>query len=468
MRHFIIICVLFFSAFRGLQAQDKDLSILTFDEYLGFVKSFHPIVRQANIDIDESQAKLMKARGAFDPKLEVDYNRKKFKGTEYFDRLNATFKIPTWYGIEFKGNFEDNSGVYLNPQAKVPEDGLYNVGVSVSLAKGLLMNKRMAMLKQAKLFLEQTKADRQLMVNDILYESSLAYFNWIKAYKKKTVYENFLENAELRFNAVKKNYELGDKPAIDTLEAKITVQNRKLELEKSRIQFIKASLELSNFLWLDNYVPLEIQDNVIPDVETPLFIDEVLQITDFDLQGILIEQHPKMQSLRFKYDGLDIERRLMANNLLPQVDLEYNFLSETPEVINSFNTANYKAGLGVRFPLLLRKERGDLKLAKLKLQDMKYEMALTEVSLKNKFDALSQQVDSYNYQTQITDEVVQDYGALLKAEERKFSLGESSLFLINSRESKLIESQLKAVDIENELLSVKADLFRLSNGITQE
>ena len=84
--------------------------VLRFDEYLGYVKKFHPIVKQAQLVIDESQAKLMKSRGAFDPKFEVDYDRKKFKGTEYFDKLNSMFKIPTWFGVELKASFEENTG----------------------------------------------------------------------------------------------------------------------------------------------------------------------------------------------------------------------------------------------------------------------------------------------------------------------------------------------------------------------
>ena len=57
-------------------------SIISLSEYLGYIKAFHPIVKQANLIISESEAKLMKSRGAFDPKLEVDYDRKKFKNTE--------------------------------------------------------------------------------------------------------------------------------------------------------------------------------------------------------------------------------------------------------------------------------------------------------------------------------------------------------------------------------------------------
>ena len=47
---------------------------------------------------------------------------------------------------------------------------------------------------------------------------------------------------------------------------------------------------------------------------------------------------------------------------------------------------------------------------------------------------------------------------LLSAEERKFFLGESSIFLVNSRESKLIDSQLKAISVLNDYLNSKVIL----------
>ena len=152
-------------------SQNKIDSILTLSEYIGYVKKFHPIVKQAELKTSEGEIKLMKARGAFDPKLEVDYDKKKFKNTNYFDKLNTTFKIPTWYGIEFKGNYEKNSGSFLNPEFTVPEDGLYSAGVSASLAKGLLTNERMATLKKAKIYRSQARADQQMLENEILYKS---------------------------------------------------------------------------------------------------------------------------------------------------------------------------------------------------------------------------------------------------------------------------------------------------------
>ena len=229
-----IIAIIFLSFGVIGYAQTNDLSnVLRFDEYLGFVKKFHPIVKQAQLVIDESQAKLLKSRGAFDPKFEVDYNRKKFKNTEYYDRLNGTFKIPTWFGIEIKAAFEENSGQYLNSEAFVPDDGLYSAGLTVPLGQGLLINNRMASLKQAKLFREQAKVDRDIYVNNILFEASLVYFKWLKAYNEFLLFEAILKNAEQRFLGVKKGVEVGENAKIDATEARIAVNNRKLGLEQS-------------------------------------------------------------------------------------------------------------------------------------------------------------------------------------------------------------------------------------------
>jgi len=465
MRYIFLLLIFLFSGSVTAQVENPLDTIMSLDEYLGYVKTYHPIVKQANLIINEGEAKLLKARGAFDPKLEVDYDRKKFKNSEYYDKLNATFKIPTWYGIELKANFEENTGEFLNPEFNVPTDGLYSAGVSVSLARGLLINERMAMLKQAKLFTQQAQVDQQLLVNEILYEASITYFKWLKSYRNNEVYQSFLSNAALRFDGIKKSYTAGEKAAIDTLEARLTLNTRKLDLEKARINYVKSSLELSNFLWLNNNTPVELKETISPDTTTFERIDEILNVTGFDNEDFDVEAHPKIQSLNFKYESLQLNKRLKQNLLLPQIDLQYNFLSQTPDEVGTFNTQNYKAGLNISFPLFLRKERGDLRLAKLKLQDVDFERTTTRVALKNKINAVTQEITSYQVQNRLTQELVEDYGVLLKAEERKFFLGESSLFLVNSREAKLIENKIKAIDLENKYFKTKASLFNIMANI---
>ena len=444
-------------AFKG-QAQQDSL-VLGFKEYLGYVKKYHPVAKQAQLNIAMGQANLMKARGGFDPKIEVDYERKEFKGTEYWDRLNTTFKIPTWFGIELKGNFQQNEGYYLNPDETLPEDGLYSAGVSMSLAQGFWINERMATLRKAKYFREQSKAEQDLQVNEVLYRASVAYFDWVQAHKDAKVYQDFLENAEIRFNGVRESALAGDKAMIDTVEAKIAVRNRALGFEQAKVNLMKKSLELSNFLWIEE-VPVELQEGVRPDEDMALDVDSTLEIQGVPLDSFDLESHPKLVSLEYKIEGLQVDKRLKTNKLLPKLDVEYNFITDTPEYLKSFITENYKGGLSFQLPLFLREERGDLKLAKFKLKDAQFERDNAQVEIQNKVTAIYKELDSYVVQNQLIDDIVTDYSTLLAAEERKFSFGESSLFLINSRESKLIDAYLKQNEMENKFFKTKATLFK--------
>ena len=455
--------LIFFSLFHCvaiLQGQQTDTLVLSFKEYLGYVKKYHPIAKQANLTLAIGQANLLKARGGFDPKIEADYERKKFKGIEYWDRLDATFKIPTWYGVELKGGFEQIDGVFINPDETLPEEGLYSAGVSVSLARGLWINERMATLKKAKFFREQTKADRDILINEILFESSLAYFDWLQAYNSNIIHKNFLSNAQARYTGIRKRAIAGDIAAIDTLEAKITVQNRALSYEQAKVVLMKKALKLSNYLWLNDNIPIELQPNVIPDTTIRESINETLEISGKTLDSFTVENHPKLESIGFKINQLQVDKKFKANKLLPRIDLEYNFLTETPGQINSFDTQEYKGGLNFLFPLFLRKERGDLKLAKYKLQEVEFEFDNTQVQIRNAILSIYRELDSFEIQNQLISEIVLNYERLLAAEERKFSFGESSVFLINSRELKLIDAELKQNETQNKYFKAKAKLFK--------
>ncbi len=439
----------------------QDTLMLEFNEYLGYVIKYHPIAKQAQLTLGIGQANLMMARGGFDPKVEVDYARKEFKGTEYYNRLNATFKIPTWYGIELKGNFEQNDGDFLNPAETVPTDGLYSAGISVSLGRDSWINERMATLKQAKFFREQAKADMDILVNHILFNASLAYFDWLRAYNETQIYGNFLENTSIRFDGIKKSAQVGDVAAIDTVEAKIAMQNRALSLEQAKVEFRNKSLELSNFLWMGDNIPVELQPNVVPNTDLDLDsdIDTTLEILSKPSDSFAIENHPKIKSLFNKISGLKVEKKLKENQLLPRVDIEYNFLTETPELLNSFVMDQYKGAINFQFPLFLRKERGELKLAKFQLRDALYEFDNAEIEIWNKIRAINNELDSFKTQNNLINDIIGNYNTLLAAEERKFSFGESSIFLINSRENNLIDAKLKQTEVENKYFRAKAKLF---------
>jgi outer membrane protein TolC len=454
----LIFSILFFIGF-NVFGQENPSKEFTYNEFLGYVKKYHPLVKIANLNINEAQANLMMSRGGFDPKVEVDFDQKKFKDSEYYSILNSSFKIPTWYGIELKAGFDNNEGIYLNPENTVPNQGLTSFGVSIPVGQGLFINQRMADVRKAKIQIKLSQAEQQLEAINVLYEASIAYFNWKKNYNEVNLYENYLTNAKVRFKGIKISIEQGDKPAIDSVEAGIIVRNRELSLEDSNLKLAKAKLELSNFLWLENNIPLELQDDLIPEDKLEFTITETLRTNDL-LQNVSIENHPKINAWQAKIDMLNVERKLKANMLLPKLDFGYSYLSE-PSYIDNYRFEDYKIGVNFSFPLFLRKERGSLKLAKYKIQDAEYNLSLERLQLTNKINAQQTEINSLNRQIDIIEKLVVDYQTMLSSEERLFSFGESSIFLINSRENNLVSSQLSKINIENRFFVSNAELFKI-------
>ncbi len=441
-------------------AQDIASKELTYTEFLGYVKKYHPLVKNANLEINKAQANLMMARGGFDPKIEVDFSKKQFKDKEYYSILNSSFKIPTWYGIEIKAGFDNSDGVYLNPQNTLPNQGLTSLGVTVPLGQGLFINQRMADVRKAKMQMQLSQAERKLQAIAVLYDASQAYFNWKKNFNEVQLYEEYNKNAQIRFKGIQSLINQGDKPSIDSVEAGIIVKNRKLSLEDSNLKLAKAKLELANFLWLENNIPLELSDELIPETQLEFTIQESLKTNDLLNTDFSITNHPKINALQSKIDMLNVERKLKANMLLPKIDVGYSYISE-PSYIDNYQFEDYKIGLDFYFPLFLRKERGSLKLAKFKVQETEFALDLEKVQLTNKINAQKMEIESLLRQKELIKGLVQDNLTMLNSEERLFSFGESSLFLINTRENNLVSAQLSKIALENRFYISNSELFKI-------
>ncbi|WP_322549754.1 TolC family protein [Flavobacterium psychraquaticum] len=429
----------------------------SYNEFLGYVKKYHPLVKQANLKINEAQANLLQARGAFDPKIEVDFKEKQFKNTAYYSLLNSSFKIPTWYGIELKAGFDNAEGIYVNPENTLPNKGLTSFGISVPLGQGLFIDERMAAIRKAKIASNLNAAERNLQVVEVIYNASVSYMNWKKSFDEIKLYEDYLKNALIRYKGVQILIKEGDKPAIDSVEAGITLKTRSLNLENAKLKYTKAKLELSNYLWLENNIPLELNDLLQPEELLAKTIKETLKINE--LATISLENHSKIKALDAKIAMLKVDRKLKANLLLPKLDLSYTYLSE-PSYIDNYRFEDYKIGLNFSIPLFLRKERGSLKLANLKIEDTEFVLQFEKKNLENKIKSQQEEITSLEIQQDFNDALLNDYKILLNAEERLFEMGESSLFVINSRENSLVSSQINDIVLENSYFIALLSLYK--------
>ena len=131
---------------------------------------------------------------------------------------------------------------------------------------------------------------------------------------------------------------------------------------------------------------------------------------------------------------------------------------------NTFNSSDYKLGMSFNMPLFLRKERAKVKLTDIKILDSKLQQTQKFQDLKAKLEVLVSNDVILKQQRTLTQSMVNNYQTLLAAEIRKFEIGESSVFLVNSRENKLLELRQKLIDQDIKVLLNRTEMMRVSRS----
>lgn len=436
MRQLIVIICVFSHAF----AQDSlVISRLTMTDFLTQVKENHPIAVVTQNNVEMSQRVIQLAKGAFDPKAFAAIDQKYYDGKTYYSTLSSGIKIPTRFGVNFKAMGDFNSGAYLNPENRVPENGLTYLGIEVPLGQGLFTDENRATLKRAEVAYNQSAVEQQLTLNELLFSAGQQFIDWQKEEALLKLASEGLQLAKERLEQIKSNVALGDRAALDSVEANASYLLRKNDYLERQLAAQNARKNMSFYLWDKGLIPLELAASISP--EQLNVIEPKVRLIDS------LFNHPIMRSYNNKLSDLSIEQRWKKDQLKPKVYVNYNLL-QTPENLISMNYSylNYKWGASFAMPLFLRKERAGLAISGLKIENTELERTNKEREIATKLSVNLNEWNTYFNQTDVSQEIATNYQTLSTAERELFEIGESSLFLINSREMSYLSAQAKYIE----------------------
>lgn len=424
-------------------------SVLTFDEYISIVFDNHPIAKNARLAVPEANAYLLKAKGAFEPKFGYQNLQKQFDGKNYYTINSTAFKIPTWFGIDLKGGYDYNTGIYLSEEHILPSGGLWYGGLTLPVGQNLVIDERRTTLRKAQVLQNQALIEQKIGINDLLLEAASIYWDWYRASLTVKVSENAVKLAKDRFSNSKISAELGDNPYIDTLEAHILLQTRENELSQARIQEKNFRNQLNTYLWMKDATPLELTDFVHP--------QEDFKYTLLDNKELDTTNSIWLKYYAYKIQLSELDKRLKQEYLKPQLDLSYHPLLRTNgSAFPVYNPNDYKFGISASYGVLLRKERADLQLAKIKITELTNDLSFKQQEVLTKVNSTRFEFEQLTKQIEIQENLVQSYEVLTNAEITKFQMGESSLFLVNTREMKLIEARMKLYELQTKYFQTYA------------
>lgn len=441
----LLLLVLLF--IQNVKANDST-KLLSLNNFLQVVKSFHPVAKQAALQVEKANANLISARSGFDPLLGSAAENKTFDGINYYQSNNTELSIPTWYGIEIKTGIEYLTGNRTDPRETGGKTSF--AGISIPLAKNLVMDKRRAALQQAKIMINASEQEKRVLLNDLMMEAANTYWQWVQTYFIYTTYKEVIELNKKRVRLVVSAYQNGDRPAIDTTEAIAQLQSFEYQQNEALLAWQNAGVLLNTFLWKQNSEAYSLPEGVLPDKKPEQLFDAVVFP---ELEKLITDakrSHPELNLYSFKLNTLDIERKLKFQELLPKADVKYNQLGKGYNIASTAAKTlfdnNYRFGISISVPLRLSQGRGEYKMAKLKITETKLQQSQKEIEIINKVNNYYNRLVNYKTQVNLLQKTYANFLRLQQGEEVRFFNGESSLFLVNTRENKTLETLLKLTE----------------------
>lgn len=427
---------------------------LSYLDFLNQVKTSHPLTQKANLLKQQADLVERQSRGAYDPVLTSKMKEKYFQNKFYYNVFDTDISINTITGIKLSAGFGDNDGLYLNPENYTPKGGTGYLGASVPIGKGLFMDENRLALRSAQQLKIQINAESNNQLNDLLYSATESYWDWFASCQIAINTEYSVGLAQARFNMVKTEQQYGELSPLDTLKAFLQLKEREIELIEAKRAELSSYFSLRRWIWdpaLMNVTEL------IPDGKS------LAQIKILGGQWS-VDNHPKLVQLDAKIQEQRINKRYKIESLKPKLNLDYKLLYNqvTPNFSGLGN--NQLWGLSFQYPLFLRAERAGLKLASIKIEslelDTKNARNELETKLQNEVGQL-ELVQTENIQLKI---MVENYSKLLEFENVKFLMGESTLFELNSWETKLLGGQNKVEKTQAKIAQTYGKLFWYSNS----
>ncbi len=442
------------------KAQDS-FKKLSAQQVMEIVKQFHPVVRQADIFIEKAKADVTIAKGMFDPVLQNETAQKTFDGNNYYYYNRPELSIPTWFGVEVFAGLEYLSGNRTDPVETKGETSYF--GVSVPLAKNLLMDKRRAALQTAKIFREASAIEKKYILNNLLFEAMKSYWNWVQQYQVYKILTDAVSVNEKRVELIKTAFRLGERPAIDTTEALTQLQNFELLKSEAYLDFQNTGLELSVYLWTAGTQPYNLPASIIPGDDLQSLNIAAASIPDLNsLLEAARQNHPELIIYNYKLNVLSVEKKLKFQELLPTVNFRYNQLGKGYDVLKTATGPlfenNFQYGLSLGIPLRLSQGRGGYRKAKLNITETQLQLSQKKMQVEIKVKSYFNELLNLKSQVALQEKAYKNYLILQRGEEIRFQAGESSLFLINVRENKTLEALQK-------LQELKAKYFKTENAL---
>jgi outer membrane protein TolC len=433
----------------ALSALPATAQVLPWNEFMAMALDRSGELRIAEAKVREAQAKRMGAFAAFEPRLDLSSEGKDYGNDLQYrlDRAEARVGLPG--GVDLVGGAAQATGAFINPERKTPVEGLVNLGISAPLGGALVFSDRQYAWNAASRDLEVEQAKRDRVERKLRLEAVKVYTFWQAQVEVQSAVDEAVAVAEERLRLVREAFRLGERSEMDTLEAYLSWVDRRTDASKQQSFSAAARANVERMLRGADDVTADMS-GALPD-SRPVIIGSAL-FGSAEQQSFHQVPELAMVSSMLRRERLAVTTAWAQWLPAPYVDyrmLQWGGSAWNPEAVQ------WKVGLAL--PLFNQKARADLAGAQARLRAAQANAASVQNEVEVLQRQLAQQVEALDAELKALLGAEAASYALLQQERRRFALGESTMFILASRETKYLEAVQKRTMASAKLQSLEAE-----------
>jgi outer membrane protein TolC len=422
------------------------------DEVLASSQQHFPLILQSLAAQRVAEAKTLEAQGAFDLVFSADG----------FSRVGGFYDGTAINGIAKQNLRPLGASIYAGYKLSegtfpIYEDinftnngGAVKVGMLFSLLRDRTIDDRRFSETDARLGLQQAELEVLLTKIGVQQRALIAYWQWVLAGRKLSVYENLLRLAVTRQTGLEQQVRRGARAQIFLTENLQNILRRQTLVTAAARDFEVAANELSYYYRNDDGAPVVPQPQRLPP-QAPVDRIASLAIPAATAASDAITRRPELALLR---TAIERERNRIAlneNQIKPRLDLNMEVqdaLGSIAEGGPSRDSTDTIIGFTFSVPLQRRRQLGRLDQSRAQLEAKQQEQRLISDQIEIQLRNLLLELTASSELLKLAEQEVAQSEIMRESEVRRFESGASDFFLVNIREETAANARIKLYQAE--------------------
>lgn len=294
-------------------------------------------------------------------------------------------------------------------------------------------------------------AERQMVAIGVQHKALEAYLTWIAAGQRLRIFRQLLDLARERQLGLQRSYQAGLRPRIVLTENDQIVLRRQAMVVQSEQAIANAANTLSLYWRNAEGRPVIPRAEQLP-VTLPA-LSTINALSDVPRPDLLVAQLRE----RLVRDRLALDR----NALLPRLDLQMEVARDFGEVgAGGVSRSGNDVRFGLQFsvPFEQREARGRLMQTQAELDASSRRTQWIDEQIRAEVEGIGISLEAAERLIALSEQERLRAEEMAAAERRRFEMGASDLFLVNTREEAAASVAMTLLDIRLRRVSASADL----------